>query len=416
MIRITEQKTFRTLYSIAWGTLPFIDVFPICIYALLLLGTGLMIRKKLTFGKEGWLIGLFISAYLLQVFGYIVYPTHLNAFALEQKASFALLPILVVSMLRYDEQAGTFGIKALIAGNILAMLFCLIMAFVRFSHTHAASHFFYHQLSSAVNANAVYSSLFVAVGLLYLLEYYAKGLIRMPRWAFLSSTSFLLLSLFLLSSKMIIVVALLLAIILIARLQQKGIALALTGIIVAAFALTTYTQNPVKERFLNLNIADAKNVWTEKNFANYPFDDITIRVLLFRLGWEITNKQSWLLGNGGKAYHISLNDKMRQYHLFEGNEITGDTGYINYDMHNQYAEFFFQYGLIGLLILICKLVNSLWRSVVAGRKMTGLITSLFAFSFLSESVLETQAGIVLFTLCFVYEWISTKLIKSSQHP
>jgi O-antigen ligase len=292
----------------------------------------------------------------------------------------------------------------------LASLYCLGVAVFHFLKTGNTSAFFYHQLSAPLAANAIYVSLYVTISILYIIDYYNKGILQMSKYLLSVVLAILVITLMLLSSKMIIVAGS--ALILYFLFSISAQRLKCIAVITTMFclALLIFTTNPIKTRFKDWDAGKAVEVLNKKNFANYTFDDVDLRILLAKLGWELTTEnKSWVYGNGGKAYHQPLNKKMLSYKLFAGNEVTQDTGYINYNMHNQYLENFMQYGLIGVFILIIILVKVFLTGVRSKSKILELIALLFSFSFLSESVLETQAGILLFTLIVFYEWKSTKL-------
>jgi hypothetical protein len=410
--RPIQRILFAVLFALACSALPFINLFPLSTYSFIALGLSLLVTNNLSlgFGKHNSLQWLFLSFYLLQILGFAIHPDHDTAFALEQKAALLFIPILVLSLLRYDATISVKGIQAFIAGNITASLYCLGTAVFQFLNTADTSVFFYHQLSAPLAANAIYVSLYVTISILYIIHYYNKGILNLPKPLLSAALTILLITLMLLSSKMIIVAGSALIVYFLFSISGQRLKWTAFTTTVLCVALLIFTTNPIKTRFKNWDAGKAIEVVNKKDFTNYTFDDVDIRILLAKLGWELTTEnRHWIYGNGGKSYHQPLNKKMLSYKLFAGNEVTKDTGYINYNMHNQYLENFMQYGVIGLFILFIILVKVFSTGVRSKSKILELIALLFSFSFLSESVLETQAGILLFTLIVFYEWKSTKL-------
>jgi len=96
-----------------------------------------------------------------------------------------------------------------------------------------------------------------------------------------------------------------------------------------------------------------------------------------------------------------LNDYYTTYGIYTGNPDLGDTGYLGYNFHNQYLEVLVGTGIPGLLILL---------AILAGIFRAREKLLLFPFSvyiltfifFMTESVLERQAGIVFFTLLWTF--------------
>ena len=315
--------------------------------------------------------------------------------------------------MQYDRSICIKGVKAFIIGNFAASLWCIATAVARYLHDASVQYFFYHQLSSAVRANAIYTSLYVVVSMLYLIHFYTTGIWKMPRLFMFGSLFVFIISLMLLSSKMIIVTGSLIIFIFLFSLSNKQVKKFTLISFAALISLIMLTHNPVKKRFQDWNFKKTSEVLKKNDFSNFSFDGLDIRILLARLAFELTEEnKTWIQGNGGPAYHTSVNKKMLAYGMFAGDEITKDTGYLNYDMHNQYLENFIQYGLVGLAILILILVTSFFQALRSKGLMLMSLTMLFFFSFLSESVLETQSGILLFTLIVFYEWKFTKLKTS----
>lgn len=399
------------MYAFACAALPFINLIPLSTYLFIAAGIVLLITGNISISarNSNLLFWLFLSFYILQAIGYFIQPNADNLFALEQKASLLFIPVLITSLIRYDAMICRQGIKAFIAGNVMACVCCWAAALFHYSHHPAFSYFFYHQLSATVGANAIYASLYIVVSVLYLLHFYTKGLWKISPWLLFIFLATLIVTLLFLSSKMIIVTGIVLILSFLFNVSNKQLKLFTIISVTALSGLIALTNNPIKNRFEDWNFRKSNYVLKAHNFTNYPFDDFDLRILLIRLGYELTDENTtWLFGNIGLSYHRPLNEKMHSYKLFAGNEITKDTGYINYNMHNQYLENFIQYGFVGLLVLIFILVTSFATALKSKNKLLSLLTTLFFFSFLSESVLETQAGILLFTLIVYYEWNFTK--------
>lgn len=407
-----KRKIITAMFMTALATLPFINRIPISTYLLIGLGTVLLFTGNISHDWSNkhifpWLFTIF---YILQIIGFISSPHNRETlFALEQKASLLFIPILISSLYKYDETICKKGIKAFIIGNILASIYCFFFAFYRYYHTPDTQFFFYHPLVYPLYSNAIYSSLYVLVSILYLLHFYTEDKWKIPSWFFVFSLMVLIVTLFMLSSKMIIVCGSALILLFILHTTSKSLKTLITASLVTGIVLMTFTTNSIKHRFQEWNFAKCQQVLSLNDFTNYPFDDFDLRILLARLGYEVTQENnSWILGNGGIAYHTPLNQKMLSYHLFSGNEVTKDTGYINYNMHNQYFECFMQYGLLGFSLLFTIFIYIIISAFKVKSKVVMSVSALFFFSFLSESVLETQAGILLFTIIIYYGWKSTK--------
>ena len=116
---------------------------------------------------------------------------------------------------------------------------------------------------------------------------------------------------------------------------------------------------------------------------------------------------------GGRRYHGPLNEKMKSYLLFEGNEVTKDTGYLNYDLHNQYAENLVQFGIPGVLLLLAILLTAMSGAVRWRDPFLKALVLVFFVSFMTESALETQSGILLFTIFIYGAWRYRRSLPST---
>jgi len=75
-----------------------------------------------------------------------------------------------------------------------------------------------------------------------------------------------------------------------------------------------------------------------------------------------------------------------------------DAGYLNFNLHNQYLEYFLKFGLIGLLYFLTILFLSFRKAIKEKNKLYFSFLLIFCLFSLTESNLEVQRGIVFFVL------------------
>lgn len=83
--------------------------------------------------------------------------------------------------------------------------------------------------------------------------------------------------------------------------------------------------------------------------------------------------------------------------MYAGDPVRGDRGYLIYNTHNQFLETLLQNGVIGfvVLLLIC---FSLVKMAIQEKNRIAIVSILLLLTWLlTESVFETQYGIVIFT-------------------
>lgn len=314
----------------------------------------------------------------------------------EKMLSFLVIPILFalsrITKETFTKMAMTGMIPALAIGGIIM----LMAAGIRFAHTGNWNEFIYHNLAKPIHAGAIYLSLYL-VFILFKLNDPAWFLNR-PGLKIAIALFFLILML-LLASKLMIGLGLPLLIwhyrtfITGVWRNHMNLLLFLTMLIVfGAFPFLNRLQPLIHPNLEMVNSANFKNC-PEPNGLN-------LRLIFCRFGLEILEEQHALLtGVGMSQSQALLNLKIIQYGLYTGTRKGTDTGYLNYNFHNQFIETLIRTGITGIVILILILfifAIQLRDNLFAPKAFIYLITGFF----LTESVLERQAGIVLF--CLIY--------------
>jgi O-antigen ligase len=168
----------------------------------------------------------------------------------------------------------------------------------------------------------------------------------------------------------------------------------------AALVLILATGFAISSRLMELKNTDLSIAFRESYTYDTPFNGVTIRLLQWRLGTEILeDHNAWLTGVGIGSKQEILNEYYKKYSVYTGNPELGDKGYLDYNFHNQYMESLVSGGVIALLILFTVFfVIFLNKNKHFFPLMVYIITLLF---FLTESVLERQAGVMMFSLLAV---------------
>lgn len=296
--------------------------------------------------------------------------------------------------------------KLLFAYTIIlaaACLFCIVMATNHFIRTGDDSHFFYHPLVSPLKQHAVYFSLLVFFALLFLLE---SAKIR--QWLFhpvlhFSLLAFLSFFLLLLSSKLVIVffaVYLLYYFVTIGRLF-KHTKTAVAGsilLLVVAGALIFTTNNPVSRRFNEIMQGDIAVLNKDSYQPQDYFNGLQFRLLQWKLVPELLNEHnSWWTGEGPASAQDILAQKYISKNMYSGETGSADKGYLLYNTHNQFLESLLKNGIPGailFLFIFSALLRIAWQK--KKRIISFVIILLLLYSF-SESLLETQYGLLIFT-------------------
>lgn len=132
----------------------------------------------------------------------------------------------------------------------------------------------------------------------------------------------------------------------------------------------------------------------------------SIRLSLWWLGVKSINKSNWVIGNGSGDAINAMKATAKKYSI---------TNTINsYDPHNQFIYTFLTLGVVGLLALAACLLTPLLRQGISISFLPISFMGVIFILCLTESVFESQKGIVFFSLfnsLFVFQF---QTIRSSQ--
>ncbi len=342
---------------------------------------------------------------------------------LEIKTALLVVPIAVYFN-NYLEARFRYRLMAYYAGILLlAITYCLIIAFIRFqSNFGDTSVFFYHSLVSPFEQHAIQFSILLFIGIAYLLEsgrnskYFFKN-----HFIHLAVVVYFLLFLLLLSSKLVIsFTSLYLVVFLIrsamARPRNRVLVVSSVLLPLALFAAVLFTPNKISQRF-NEIISGKVSVIKEQKFdpGDY-FNGLQFRLLQWRFVSEILNeKNAWVAGLSPGDAKKALDEKYINSDMYIGDPTRNDHGYLGYNCHNQFLESILQSGLVGLLAYLLIIFGLILMVLKAKNiELTALAILLLAYS-LTESILETQYGLLIFTFfpLFLYRTTDRRLINNS---
>lgn len=164
------------------------------------------------------------------------------------------------------------------------------------------------------------------------------------------------------------------------------------------FVMILAVSVPFLYRFSELKNTDLKVLRQDEFRYDTPLNGITFRLLLWRFAGEImVDENAWLTGVGIGSRQEILNDYYLNYGVYTGNPDLGDKGYLDYNFHNQYLEVMTGTGLPGLILMLLIII-----SIFIAEKHRLLfpiaVYIIVMVFFMTESVLERQAGIVFFSL------------------
>ena len=330
-------------------------------------------------------------------------------FVLEKKIGLLVLPVAIVSDKRIQGMLFDRSLFAFVLGCVVALLYCVIMAGWSVFNGTSSEAFFYHALGKPLgDFNAIFFSWYLFIAILFIKYYLEKRTIdfwghKVLAWGMIV---LLVVGMVLLSSKLFLILTIgYLGYTAYQELNKDqqyisgkwGLGAAVLIIGIGVFGLGS-----VNKRFMALTEGSFKVLQQEHFTYDTSFNSLTLRLLLLKFGGEIlAQEKAWWSGVGvGDAQH-EMDKMIVHYNVYHGNPQLGDVGYLGYNYHNQFVEFWMQIGILGML---------LWGGVVfTGFKIAWsqpiyyplywFMIAVLLFSCI-ESFLERQRGVLLFAYFF----------------
>ncbi len=359
-------------------------------------------KTKLLQLKKAY-VWLFLLFYLLHIAALTYTQNKAEGLtALEVKLSFLIFPLLF-STISFSRKQLQYMLKAFIAGCISSMAVCLIRAIFLYL-TKNEIHFFYMELSWFMHPG--YFSLYLSFASFILLAslFYHHGF-RLPlklKLYFITLIVCISIFILLLAAKLGIIVyfsLLLVACVSEFIYRKKYKLLGILSITALLLFIGIFTFVPgIQQRFQNMLIA----VQTEA-INKSSSESTEVRMLIWDVAKELVKENPmWGVGPGDS------NDE-----LYKKYEEKGYTGALEHRLnaHNQYFQTLLDLGLAGLLLLFLQLLLSLIKGFSQKKQVLRLLVWLMAFHFFTESMLQTQAGVIFYaffiSLLLLHEWDGT---------
>ncbi|MGQ0829486.1 MAG: O-antigen ligase family protein [Bacteroidota bacterium] len=340
---------------------------------------------------------LFISFYLLHLIG-LLYTRNINSglFDVQVKLSLLLFPLFLTSR-PMEASKIRYVFIALILGCVVAGIIMLARAI--YIHLITGENNFFYEGFASFLIHPGYSSMYINVAIAWLLLNVLNGQLYKGWFSNKVTVAVILFFSFivvLLSSKMgfIILILMYVGFLIYYILNKKKYLFGSIGIILIAisiFALFRF----VPELSERLDVAFKAVTKTNANQAE--IESTAVRILVWKAANNIISENMFIGVGTGDA----KDELMKEY------KKKGMTGAIEHKLnaHNEYYQAFVALGLIGFLLLLISLFFPLWYSFKAHNVIYILFLLIIILNFLTESMLETQAGVMFYAffnslLCF----------------
>ncbi len=411
---LSKQLILPSLISWLWALLWF--MLPVSrkgsVAVIWLLGLLVIIQsiiKKPMISKQQWWISLMLFAlFAWHAYSLVFDPKQAEVMKnLERKLSLLVIPLILLLGSSHIQNIKTWALRGFFAGLFFTGMHMLLDAIIQSFQGFDMSKWMYHDFTSPYTLGAVYYSWYLAIAMISLVFDRQEAFIEKIRYYLLF---FFLLLLLLSASKLFISLMIPLVFIGLFLKQGKKKRLIIAAI---AFIMLMIAVVPYINRMKELSNSKLDVIFLKEYRYDTPLNGLTLRLIEWRFAWEIMQENdAWLRGVGIGSKQDILDDHYEKYNLYTGNPELGDRGYLGYNYHSQFVEITAGTGIPGLviLLLIFTYVFFCIRKQLFLPLPVYIISALF---FLTESVLERQAGIVMF--CLIVCTFKQKDIPASEN-
>lgn len=378
-----------------------------CLVNLLVSGEAIAAVKRMARVAPIWMMVVFYALHIISLF-YSV-NTAEGLAVLERKLVLVLFPIALfqpITESQFKRIGYTFA-----AGVAFALTYCLVGAAIQYNKHASSEVFFYHSLSRQIGMHAVYLSWYSVFSLFFLMIAIRSETKRMQiMW--IAVCVLLAIGVVLLSSKMMLMllVAGSVALVLVKQRRKVNVSMILATSLLLLMVLFIPR---VRDRFV-LELTSNFNVVHQNHYTyDTPFTGTTLRLTIWKHCLHILDDQQgvWLGVGTGDAQDL-LNDEYKKVGMYTGNPQLHDTGYLGYGPHNQYMDILLTLGIVGLLVFCGMLALQFLTSIRSGDPLFILWFCMFLFFCMSESVLNTNKGVVFYAFFMVL--FQARLLLSQQ--
>jgi O-antigen ligase len=340
------------------------------------------------------LLQLFCASYLLLLIG-LLYTKNISVgfFALEKKVALLFAPLLLIPTLKkvkYQTEA-LFTYVGLI--TIVSSFVMLLTAACRFYLLDVSNAFYYQEITPI---HYVYYAIYFAVGSLFLIN----SLINQTKhsatikWGLVALTGlYATFILVLIASKTGIIAFLAgLSILLYKKIDQKRLVLmGLVPVIISTGVLLA-TNPTTLERFKELNHSLHFLTLNDLRGEEINMNGLSMRLLFWKISTtHLINDGLFLagVGTGDAQDYINSLFLMPTYDI---------PSYVGWDPHNQWVFGFVQLGLLGVALLFLIYLKCIRMAIKTENYDLLVFVIITGFFSLSESFLESNKGIVFFSV------------------
>lgn len=406
-----EQKIFLLLCSGVALTVPFKASWNSLMCILLVLFWALFQDKKIDGKRIRWVL-LLSPVFFLALLG-LLYSSNIDEalFRLQQKSVLFLFPLVFCSIEIDFEELVKDVLSIFILGLVAACAFSLFASLLAWIRTGYSSFFFGHDLAEWLNIYPYVLALICLVAIILLFER-LKHRLKMQVWLSRPSVCitliiFFTLFIFSLSVKQVIISWFLIVIFYSFQFVKRTLHIVITLSVVSIVLCILIVVIPTLREKAYQVINAEKNVIPLDTDASLgkTWDGISLRRAIWTCSIDVVRGNFWIGVGTGDAH-----DELQK--AYENRKFYFASRYNRYNAHNQYIQTMVNFGIIGFSIFVTCIAMQLF--ILRNHPLFIAFTICVMSSFLTESMLETNKGILVYGFfgSLIFFW---KIRSQPQH-
>ncbi len=403
-----EKSVFLVLSIALAFSIPFKAIYNSILCIALLIFWIFFMRKSFDYPRLKMVLGISILFWVALIGMFYTKNFEEGLFRLQQKSLLLLLPAIFITISVDWQKEFKWIVSFFILGVLMACIVCLINASVHLILYNGSEKFFSHDLTSFIDLYPYIMSTLCLAAILCLVE---VGLGKLEVYWFNNSRLFLIililflsLFIFLLSVKQIIIAWLGFIIFYSVRMNRNKI----IAIVMVAFGFliagTSISFIPTLKAKLDEIVAGKDNTIPLDQDASLErgWNGIAMRKAVWTCSIDAINQNPWIgvgTGDGQDALQIAYEN--RQFYFA--------SRFNRFNTHNQYLQVIVNYGFLGFFLWLSSLFYLLKISRSNGLAIALIFTLVFAM--LTESMLETNKGVLLMAFLLSFFSVHTGIIS-----
>jgi len=384
--RISTKRLSLYLAHLLVFVLPFEGQFIPPVLALFLianLAAHPWAERVRLFKKRAKFIMMFSALYFLNIIA-LLYTDNMPSglFQLEVQLSLFLVPVVVLSSNVINRFTIPEILKTFVAGNLVALVICLMQATISFYKHGDPAAFYYAEFSYFMHPSyfAMYANLALSIMIVYI--FHSKDKVR---WRYYLAMAALIILIFQLSSRAGLII-------LVGNVIYGALILIFPTLkwrrqFATYIAAALLTSGVLYVSYNYFKVSRISSVSTEVTNEN---SSAGARLAMWKSSIDLVKQQPIFGFSPGDAKDV-MQAKFREDKLVYAVAK-------NLNVHNEYFQALIGLGLIGLLALLLPMVVPIYYSLRGTNYLFVLFIANIGLNFMTESMLEKQAGTIFYAI------------------